>query len=128
MGCGDAGEGQLANAILREKLGQRWIQVRYLALSCPIKWNPDTLTYHADRTTMIDNYAMFVKKEGVIFANEPSMRPAITDILNVYEETTNMGRKVWRHAPTQPDDALHAQLFGWLAWKIASMDLKFYAA
>lgn len=128
MGCGDAGEGQLANALLRDALGaNRWIQVRYMAMSSPIKWNPDNLSYHADRTSLIDNYAMFLKKRGAIFANEAAMRPAISDILNVYEETTTMGRKVWRHAPTQPDDALHAQLFGWIAWKLINKDMSFYA-
>lgn len=128
LGCGDAGEGQLANALLREALGQKkWLQVRYLSQSNPILWTPETLAYHADRTTLIDNYAMFIKKRNVIFANQIAMRPAISDILNVYEETTNAGRRVWRHAPTQPDDALHAQLFGWIAWKVASQDMRFYS-
>ncbi len=126
MGVGDAGEGALANAQLREVFGHRWVQAAYMALSLPIKWMPDTLKFHIDRTTMIDNYAMFLKQERAIWGNEKVMRTAIVDCLAEYEEVTTMGRKVWRHAPTQPDDCLHAGLFGWLAWRIVSQDLSFY--
>lgn len=126
MGCGDAGEGALANGQLRDRYGIRWTQVAYMALSCPIKWMADTLKFHADRTTLIDNYAMFLKQQRAVLAGERAMRPAIQDILNEYEETTRMGKKVWRHAPTQPDDCLHAGLFAWLAWRIVTQNLSFY--
>lgn len=127
MICGDAGEGALANALLREKLGaRRVLQARYMALSKPIQWNPDTSTYHCDRTTLIDNYAKFLKDRKAIYPVKAQAKPAIDDILNVYEEVTTAGRKVWRHAPTQPDDCLHAQLFGWLAWRVLTQDLQFY--
>lgn len=127
MVAGDAGEGALANSMLREKLGaHRVIQVRYMALSKPVEWNPNAQTYHTDRTTLIDNFATFLTHRRAIYAMLPQMQPAITDILNVYEEVTMQGRKVWRHAATQPDDNLHAQLFGWFAWKLLSSDLKFY--
>lgn len=127
MVVGDAGEGALANSMLRDKLGaHRVVQVRYMALSKPIDWNPNSMTYHADRTTLIDNFATFLTHRRAIYAHLPQMQAAINDILNVYEEVTTQGRKVWRHAPTQPDDCLHAQLFGWIAWKILSQDLKFY--
>jgi hypothetical protein len=125
--CGDAGEGALANAMLRDKLGaHRVVQVRYMAMGKPMQWNPDTLSYHADRTTLIDNYAMFLKHGKAIYPRIAHAAPAITDILNVFEETTRAGRKIWNHAPTQPDDCLHAQLFGWIAWKIVTGDVKFY--
>lgn len=127
MLCGDAGEGALANALLRQRLGDhRVLQARYMALSKPLEWNPATLCYHIDRTTIIDNYATFLLHKQAIYANIKDMTPAILDILNVYEETTQQGRKIWRHAPTQPDDCLHAQIFGWLAWRVLTQDLKFY--
>jgi hypothetical protein len=127
MVAGDAGEGALANSMLRDKLGaHRVVQVRYMALSKPVEWNPAAMTYHADRTTLIDNFATFLTHRRAIYAYLPQMQPAINDVLNVYEEVTMQGRKVWRHAPTQPDDCLHAQLFGWFAWKLLSSDLKFY--
>ena len=73
----------------------------------------------------MDNYFMVLKRAGIEYPRLQYMREAISDILNIYEEVTTTGKKVWRHAPTQPDDAFHAQLFGWLAAKIIMMDLNF---
>lgn len=126
MLVGDAGEGALANSYLRQRLGDhRVTAVRYMALSKPVEWNPNTLTYHVDRTTLIDNYAKWLIHKQAIFPCLKQATTAINDILNVYEEVTAQGRKVWRHAPTMPDDALHAQIFGWFAWKLLVQDLKF---
>jgi hypothetical protein len=126
MVVGDAGEGALANSYLKQRLGEhRVTAVRYMALSKPIEWNPNAMVYHVDRTTLIDNYAKWLIHKQAIYGKLPQMQTAISDILNVYEEVTTQGRKVWRHAPTMPDDCLHAQIFGWFAWKILVQDLKF---
>jgi len=129
--CGDAGEGALPNANLRERLGQhRALQVQYRGQvnassnPRPFFWNKID-RYVADRTTMIDHYFMFVKRRGVIFPNVRQMAMPLRDLLNEYEEVTKQGRKVWRHAPSQPDDCLHAQIFGWIAAKLISMDPQF---
>lgn len=127
MVCGDAGEGALPNAELRRQLGDhRVLQVRYGNFSKPFEWNPASLTYQVDRTTMIDNYAHFLMIKQAIYGSLVQMTPAITDILTVYEEVTTAGRKVWRHPPMQPDDCLHAQLFSWFAWRVLNKDLLFY--
>ena len=127
---GDAGEGALANANLRERLGtHRAMQIQYRGSSSgggssnvkPFYWNKID-RFLADRTTMIDHYFMFIKRQGVIFPNIKQMQIPIKDLLNEYEEVTNSGRKVWRHAPSQPDDCLHAQVFGWMASKYVTMD------
>lgn len=125
---GDAGEGALANSNLRERLGShRAMQVQYrgsvsgTGSSRPFYWNKVD-RFMAERTTMIDHYFMYVKRRGVIFPNIRSMQIPIKDMLNEYEEVTQQGRKVWRHAPAQPDDCLHAQIFGWMAAKFATMD------
>ncbi len=126
MICGDAGEGALANALLRQKLGDhRVVAVRYMALSKPVDWNPNAMAYHVDRTTLIDNFARFIMHKQVVFPRLPQIQPAFNDVLNVYEEVTLAGRKVWRHAPTAPDDCLHAMLFGWFAFRLLSRDLTF---
>lgn len=123
---GDRGEGHLANNQLKQKLGRhRVTQVKYGAQAAPIVWNEDADSYHADRTTLMDNYFMILKRGGVIYPNESYMDVPIQDTLNIYEEVTQNGLKVWRHAPTKPDDAFHAQLFGWIAAKIVLMDMEF---
>jgi len=129
---GDAGEGALPNANLRERLGMhRALQVQYRggvggsgAGTRPFYWNKID-RFMADRTTMIDHYFMYVKRQGVIFPNLKQMTMPIKDLLNEYEEVTQQGRKVWRHAPSQPDDSLHAQIFGWMAAKLVTMDPMF---
>lgn len=123
---GDRGEGHLANNQLKQKLGRhRVTQVKYGAQASPITWNEDADSYHADRTTLMDNYFMVLKRGGVIYPNENYMAVPIQDTLNIYEEVTQSGLKVWRHAPTKPDDAFHAQLFAWIAAKIVLMDMEF---
>lgn len=126
MVVGDAGEGALPNSVLRDKLGHhRVLQVQYGGSQKPFIWN-GVDRYLADRTTMIDNYLMYLKRQGVTYGPYEAMKEPIQDILNVYEEVTTHGKKVWRHSPTLPDDSLHAQLFAWLAFKIVMADVKFY--
>lgn len=124
---GDAGEGALANGTLRNALGaHRVTQVQYGSQSKPMSWN-GVDRYTADRTTVIDNYMMYLKNRGVSFPPKEATREPIKDILNVFEEVTTHGKKVWRHSPQLPDDCLHAQIFGWIAYKINLGDTRFYS-
>lgn len=123
---GDRGEGHLANDLIRKHLGKHRVhQVHYGNQASPLSWNEKGEFYTADRTTLMDNYFMVLKRAGVEYPRLTYMQEAIADILNIYEEVTTQGKKVWRHAPTMPDDAFHAQLFGWLAAKIIMMDMQF---
>lgn len=124
MVVGDAGEGNLPNSVLRERLGMhRVTMAQYGSYSKPM-WKEDR--YLLDRTTMIDTYLMLLKRQGVVYAPYGEMKEAIKDILNVFTEVTSSGKKVWRHAPDLPDDSLHAQIFAWFAYRLVIGDLKFY--
>ena len=126
--CGDAGEGAVANAMLKELLGEhRVFQCQYGALAKQISWNGRD-RWLLDRTAFIDSYMLFLKRKGAIFGEVRQMQAAINDILAEFEEVTQngMGRKVWRHSPTTPDDALHAGLFGWVAMRILTGELQLY--
>ncbi len=126
MVVGDAGEGALANDLLKKVLTpHRVTQVQYGAYNQALHFNMKD-RYLGDRTTLIDNYCMMLKEKKVIFSTVRNMKEAIDDILNEYEEVTTSDRKVWRHAPQKPDDCLHAGIFGWVAWKIINQDLRFY--
>ena len=125
MVVGDAGEGALANSTLREQYGMHRVQqVMYGSFATPITYKVDK--FLCDRTTLIDNYIMLLKRRGVEYAPYDEMKSAISDVLNEYEEVTSAGKKVWRHSPQLPDDCLHAQIFGWWAWKIVTSDFKLY--
>jgi|MudIll2142460700_1097286.scaffolds.fasta_scaffold00862_5 hypothetical protein len=123
---GDRGEGHLANNLLKARLGNnRVAQLKYQAQAAPLVWNEDANSYYADRTTLMDNFFMVLKRGGVVFPKLEYMSVPIEDTLNIYEEVTLNGQKVWRHAPTQPDDCFHAQLFAWMAAKVVLLDLQF---
>lgn len=127
MVVGDAGEGHLANETLRSKIGyHRVTQLQYGMTDKTIYFNADSNRYMANRTTLIDNYFLLLKRKSVEFGREDQMKTAIDDMLNVFEEVTQSGKKVWQHSAERPDDCLHAGLFGWIAHKIQSNDLKFY--
>ena len=126
MTIGDAGEGALANDLLRKFLGGVNVsQVQYGSQSKALTFN-GVDRYLADRTTLIDNYFMLLKEKKIEFGPVEQMETAIDDILNEYEEVTQSGKKVWRHSPQKPDDCLHAGLFGWIAWKVIQNDFRFY--
>ena len=127
MTIGDAGEGHLANNLLMIQLGghHRLQQLQYGSQKKAITWN-GVDRYTVDRTMLIDNYFMLLKRGGAEFAHQDQMYTAFEDILNEYEEVTVSGKKVWRHSPQKPDDCLHAGLFGWVAYKITQGDLSFY--
>lgn len=123
MVVGDAGEGALANGELKVALGHhRVTQVQYGAQKNQLMWN-GVDRYTADRTSLIDNYFMLLKRQGVLLGPREQMKVAIDEILNEYEEVTTTGRKVWRHSPQKPDDCLHAGLFGWVAWRLTRGDV-----
>jgi len=94
-------------------------------MSKPLEWNPAALTYNVDKTTMVDTYARMLLHKQVVYPNLRDAKVAIDDILNVYEEITPRGMRVWKHSPVMPDDSLHAQIFAWLAWGVLSGNLKF---
>jgi hypothetical protein len=127
MVVGDAGEGHVANETLRSKIGyHRVAQLQYGSTDKTIYFNSDANRYMANRTTLIDNYFLLLKRQGVEFGRDDQMKTAIDDILNVFEEVTQSGKKVWQHSAERPDDCLHAGLYGWIAYKIQTNDLKFY--
>ena len=119
--AGDAGEGALANALLRDKLGtHKVIQVQHGAHPRPIQWNGKD-RFLLDRTMVIDNYMMDLKLRRMVFPRLSQSKLAIDHILAEYEESltsTSQERKVWRHAPNIPDDALQAGLYGWVAFNV----------
>jgi len=131
MVYGDAGEGHVANNMIQEALGPgRLYQCQYGFHKKPITWNAHD-RYLLDRTSVIDCFFLQrVLKKRVLFASKQQMSAAFDDFLTEYEEVTSDGtsRRVWRHAPSEPDDALHAAIFGWLAMMSLTSDYNDVAA
>ena len=99
--------------------------MQYGSSANPLKWN-GVDRYMGDKTTLIDNYMMHIKKKRVTYLKRPLMEEAFKDMMSLYEEVTLSGKKIWTHSPASPDDAFHAQVFAWVASKIALKDFTFY--
>jgi hypothetical protein len=102
-------------------------QAQYTSQTKPVVWN-NIDRYTVDKTTLVDNFFLLLKRKEVELGPLPQMKTAIEDMMNEYEDITASGRKVWTHAGSLPDDCLHAAVFGWLAFKVVSDDLQFYYA
>lgn len=125
MTVGDAGEGHTANNLLRQYIGaEKLIPVQWGSQALPMKWN-GVDRYICDKTTVFDNFIIFMKYGGVILPQLPEAQIIIDDILNEYEDISMTGKKLWKCTGGKSDDLLHAQIFGWLAHKITSGDINF---
>jgi len=132
---GDAGGGAMANSSLKDILGgHRVFQSQYGGgggFDKMIRWSKQAKRYVVNRTGAIDSFMLALKNKEIIFPNVRQMAIPISDILNEYEELTTQGgsgggRKIWRHAPTSPDDCLHAMIYAWLALKVLQGNIEFY--
>lgn len=132
----DAGEGTLANPMLRREFGYENVYpIRYMNQKNVLEWDEilHQGCYKANRTALIDNFALMLKTGGgrrvekpIIYPAGEEAKPLFNDMLAVFEETTRIGKKIWNRHPRIPDDGLHAQVFAWTAMKIRTQDLKWY--
>ena len=99
--------------------------MQYCSAASPLKWNGAD-RYMGDKTTLIDNYMMMIKKGIVSYPRLSLMGLVFKDMLSLYEETTLSGKKIWTHSPVMPDDSFHAQVFCYVAQKVIKRDLSFY--
>jgi hypothetical protein len=128
---GDAGEGNMSMDMLRNKIQnpQRVIKFRYSGNAAAyMSWNRKGKFVTVNRTISIDSLmTSFIRKEFQ-FPSEPSnvMDQPFKDIMAEYEEVIGQSgatRKVWRHAPNQPDDFLHSLNFARMALQIANNEI-----
>lgn len=128
----DAGEGTLANPMLRREFGYENVYpIRYMAIKNVLEWDSvlHQGCYKADRTALIDNFAMFLKindGKNLVYPAGEDAKPLFNDMLSIFEEVTRAGKKIWNRHPRIPDDGLHAQVFAWTAMKIRTEDLHWY--
>jgi hypothetical protein len=125
IGC-DAGEGHMATDMLRKRminpqaggLASKVVKIRYGNPNYYARWDREAGWYMVNRTRVIDAMMMALSRGDFEFPQDPDgklMEVPFKDILNEFEEITTMGTKVWRHAPTRPDDFLHALCFARIA-------------
>jgi len=127
----DAGEGSLPNSYLRRKYGHdKVFPIRYLKQKRILEWDNELHQgcYKVDKTSVIDNLSLYLKNNGgsMIYPRAEDCQPLFDDMLNVFEDITKAGNKVWAKHSRMTDDGLHAQVFAYIAMKVATGDMNWY--
>ncbi len=117
----DRGVGVLQGQIMKQHLGDdRVAMVNYVAAKAHLRWDKIGLFYAADRTSNIDTVIMKAKI-GLPKFETPCwtlMEPFWNDALNVFEEESLSGRRLYRKDEDVCDDWLHSVVFGNVAAQV----------
>lgn len=124
----DRGVGVLQVQLLQKELGfSRALAVQYVSANNKLRWDQQGQFLAADRTQAIDNVVMKIRlgKSRIETPRWPIMEQYWQDALNIFEEETNAGKRVYRHHPDEPDDWIHAVVFGNIGYQFITGDYSF---
>ena len=117
----DRGVGVLQGQLMKQDLGDdRVNMINYVAAKAQLRWDKLGLYWAADRTMNMDT-AILKAKMGRDRFETPSwsiMAEFWQDALNVFEEETSAGRRVYRKDEDLTDDWLHSVTFANIAMMI----------
>ena len=117
----DRGVGVLQGQMLKQHLGEdKVVMVNYVAAKAAIRWDKAAGYYAADRTMNIDTVVVKAKigKERIVTPCWELMAKFWQDALNVYEEESMSGRRLYRKDEDLCDDWLHSVVFGNVAYMV----------
>ena len=121
----DRGVGVPQYLLLSRHLGEDHVfSINYVTSKTLIRIDRQGGYFAADRTSAID-LLMFKAKAGREFLETPSWNltePYWNDCLNVFEETTITGRRIYKKLDDQYDDYLHSAVFAIIASQIVRGD------
>jgi len=119
----DRGVGVLQGQLFQQHLGEdRVCMVQYVAAKNALRWDKVGGFYAADRTMSIDTIVLKAKIGPAKFET-PSwelMSGFWEDALNVYEEESHTGRRLYRKDEDLTDDWLHSIVFANVAYMVAN--------
>jgi len=128
MIASDRGVGVLQVQLLQQALGaNRVIAIQYVSAKNKLRWDNKGQFLAADRTQAIDNVLMKIRlgRKRLETPNWTMMEQFWQHALAVFEEETMSGKRVFRHHPDEPDDWLHALVFGNIGYQFMSGDYTF---
>jgi hypothetical protein len=121
----DRGVGQLQAELFKQHLGsERVALTNYVASKTHLRWDKVGLFYAADRTMNMDTMILKAKM-GISRFETPCwnlMNSYWQDALNLFEEVTNAGRRVYRKDADLTDDWLHSVVFANVAYMVVKGD------
>lgn len=127
----DRGVGVLQGQLMKQDLGaDRVNMINYVAAKTQLRWDKEGQYFAADRTMNMDTMILKAKMGPSKFET-PSweiMSEFWQDALNIFEEETMAGRRVFRKDEDQTDDWLHSITFANIAYMIVKGDFVYVEA
>ena len=124
----DRGVGVLQGQLLQQALGPtKLMMINYVSSKARLRYDVKHGYLAADRTQAIDNVVMKIRYGRERFETPCWEKTEMfwKDGLNIYEEETASGNRVYRHHPDEPDDWLHSVVFANIAYQYLNRDFTF---
>lgn len=115
----DTGDGRTSNALMVEALGpQRFAEIyEHGALKKKIRWDKDKGYYIMNRTQMMTDIIMEIKRTQVDFFRHEQFKEFQPDFTGIYAEYSEKLRMT-KYDHNVPDDAFHSYMFSRIACNI----------
>jgi len=117
----DRGVGVLQGQLFKQHIGEDKVaMVNYVSAKNQLRWDKQGLFFAADRTMSMDK-VIIKAKMGMTKFETPSwelMSNFWDDALNVYEEESLSGKRLYRKEEDLCDDWLHSVVFGDIAYQV----------
>lgn len=124
----DRGVGVVQAQTLQRRLGfKKVVAINYVAAKVSVRYDKPGQFISADRTRALDAVVMKIRQGREKFET-PSYQLTKSywnDALEIFEEETSVGTRVYRHHPEKPDDWIHSIAFANVAYQYATGDFSF---
>lgn len=124
----DRGVGVVQVQTLQRRLGfKKVVPINYVHAKVSVRWDQQGQFIAADRTRALDSVLMKIRL-GIERFETPSYnltKGFWMDALEIYEEETSVGTRVYRHHPECPDDWIHSVAFAYIAYQYMTGDFTF---
>ena len=124
----DRGMGVVQVQTLQRRFGfKKVVPINYVSAKVSVRWDQQGLFIAADRTRALDSVIMKIRLGRDRFET-PSYnltKGFWMDALEVYEEETSVGTRVYRHHPEMPDDWIHSAAFAYIGYQYMTGDFTF---
>lgn len=124
----DRGVGVLQGQLMQDALGkERVAMVNYVSAKNTLRWDKADNFFAADRTRNIDTLVLKFKV-GISCIESPSWDITAgfwSDALNVYDEESQAGKKLYRKDEDLCDDWLHSMVFANIAYMVVKGEFSY---
>ena len=123
----DTGDGRTSNAMMVEALGVNAFGEIYEhgTIKQKIRWNKDNGIYVMNRTRMMTDVMMEIKRCQVSFFNYEKFKEYQSDFTGIYAEYSDNTRMT-KYDHNVPDDSFHSYMFSRIACMISRGELSKY--